>query len=132
VIESGALAGRLVLVVDDDVRNVYALTALLERHGMRVLPAVNGEEALDFVERWAGQIDVILLDIMMPDIDGYETIRRLRGRPDLERPPIIALTAKAMKGDRERCLEAGATDYIAKPIDSDRLLRMLGAWLNGS
>jgi len=122
----------LILVVDDDVRNVFALTAMLERHGMRVLPAVNGQEALDYVEQFAAEIDLILLDIMMPDIDGYETIRRLRSRPDLERPPIIALTAKAMKGDRERCLEAGATDYIAKPVDSDRLPRMLRTWLNGS
>jgi len=131
VVEPGALAGRLILVVDDDVRNVFALTAMLERHGMRVLPAVNGQEALDYVEQFAAEIDLILLDIMMPDIDGYETIRRLRSRPDLERPPIIALTAKAMKGDRERCLEAGATDYIAKPVDSEGLLRILRIWLTG-
>jgi CheY-like chemotaxis protein len=132
IIEPGGLAGRLVLVVDDDVRNVFALTAMLERHGMRVLPAENGEEALELIERWAGQIDVILLDIMMPEIDGYETVKRIRHRPGLESVPIIALTAKAMKGDRERCLEAGATDYVAKPVASDRLLHMLRTWLNRS
>jgi CheY-like chemotaxis protein len=105
---------------------------MLERHGMRVLPAENGEEALELIERWAGQIDVILLDIMMPEIDGYETVKRIRHRPGLESVPIIALTAKAMKGDRERCLEAGATDYVAKPVASDRLLHMLRTWLNRS
>jgi CheY-like chemotaxis protein len=129
---AGALAGRKVLVVDDDVRNVFALTAMLERQGMVVMPAEGGEEAARILEATAGVVDVILLDMMMPEVDGYETLRRIRQRPEFERLPIIALTAKAMKGDRERCLEAGASDYIAKPIDGAQLLAMLDRWLNGS
>ncbi|HXM57342.1 MAG TPA: response regulator, partial [Candidatus Dormibacteraeota bacterium] len=128
----GSLAGRRVLVVDDDVRNVFALTALLERHGMQVVPAEGGQEAAHLLDQEAGGIDVILLDMMMPEVDGYETLRRIRQRRDFERLPIIALTAKAMKGDRERCLEAGASDYIAKPIDPAQLVKMLDRWLNGS
>jgi HAMP domain-containing protein/signal transduction histidine kinase/DNA-binding response OmpR family regulator len=128
----GTLSGHSVLVVDDDVRNVFALTALLERHGMRVVPAESGQEAIRVLESAGEQVDVVLLDMMMPEVDGYETLRRIRGRNELDRLPIIALTAKAMKGDRERCLEAGATDYIAKPIDSSQLIAMLDRWLNGS
>jgi HAMP domain-containing protein/signal transduction histidine kinase/CheY-like chemotaxis protein len=127
-----ALAGRSVLVVDDDVRNVFALTAMLERHGMRVVPAEGGEEAERVLEEAREHVDVVLLDMMMPEVDGYETLRRIRQRPQFEKLPIIALTAKAMRGDRERCLEAGASDYIAKPIDSSHLLAMLDRWLNGS
>jgi HAMP domain-containing protein/signal transduction histidine kinase/CheY-like chemotaxis protein len=127
-----ALAGRTVLVVDDDVRNVFALTAMLERHGMRVVPAEGGQEATRFLEETAEPVDVVLLDMMMPEVDGYETLQRIRQRPQFAKLPIIALTAKAMRGDRERCLEAGASDYIAKPIDSSHLLAMLDRWLNGS
>jgi CheY-like chemotaxis protein len=127
-----ALAGRTVLVVDDDVRNVFALTAMLERHGMRVVPAEGGQEATRLLEETAEPVDVILLDMMMPEVDGYETLQRIRQRPQFAKLPIIALTAKAMRGDRERCLEAGASDYIAKPIDSSHLLAMLDRWLNGS
>jgi CheY-like chemotaxis protein len=128
---SGALAGRTVLVVDDDVRNVFALTALLERHGLNVVPAEAGHEAIEALES-ERQIDVVLLDVMMPDVDGYETMRRIRSQPRFADLPIIALTAKAMKGDRERCLEAGASDYIAKPIESTQLLAMLRAHLKVS
>jgi CheY-like chemotaxis protein len=117
-----------VLVVDDDVRNVFALTALLERHGLNVVPAEAGQEAIEILES-ERQIDVVLLDVMMPDVDGYETMRRIRSQPRFADLPIIALTAKAMKGDRERCLEAGASDYIAKPIESTHLLAMLRAHL---
>ncbi len=128
--DRGALAGRTVLVVDDDVRNVFALTALLERHGVRVIPAEGGEEAGRILEQSLGQVDAILLDMMMPEVDGYETLRRIRKRPELRKLPIIALTARAMRGDRERCLEAGASDYIAKPIDGSQLLDMLSRWLS--
>jgi signal transduction histidine kinase/CheY-like chemotaxis protein/HAMP domain-containing protein len=119
-----ALAGRMVLVVDDDVRNVFALTAMLEQHGLRVIPAEGGQQALEAL-RASEQVDLVLLDIMMPDLDGYETIRRIRRDPRFADLPIIALTAKAMKGDRERCLEAGASDYVAKPVEPPELLAIL-------
>jgi len=127
-----ALSGRTVLVVDDDVRNVFALTAMLERHGMRVVPAEGGQEATRILQESPAGVDVILLDMMMPEVDGYETLQRIRRQPEFAKLPIIALTAKAMRGDRERCLEAGASDYIAKPIDGVQLLAMLDRWLNGS
>jgi CheY-like chemotaxis protein len=120
------------MVVDDDVRNVFALTAMLERHGMRVVPAEGGEEATNLLLRAPGDVDVVLLDMMMPDVDGYETLRRIREREEFAKLPIIALTARAMKGDREKCLQAGASDYIAKPVESSQLLTMLRRWLNGS
>jgi CheY-like chemotaxis protein/HAMP domain-containing protein len=118
------LAGRRVLVVDDDVRNVYALTALLERHSVDVVAAESGDEAVTRV-RQDPSIEVVLLDVMMPDKDGYETLREMRALPQRQGLPIIAVTARAMKGDRERCLKAGATDYIAKPVDTAELLDML-------
>ena len=127
-----ALAGRTVLVVDDDVRNVFALTAMLERHGMHVVPAEGGQEATRVLEEALDRVDLVLLDMMMPEVDGYETLRRIRREPRYANLPIIALTAKAMRGDRERCLEAGASDYIAKPIDGSELLAMLDRWLKGS
>jgi CheY-like chemotaxis protein/signal transduction histidine kinase/HAMP domain-containing protein len=127
-----ALAGSTVLVVDDDVRNVFALTAMLEQHGMHVVPAESGQEAIRILEEAPEPVDAILLDMMMPEVDGYETARRIRQRSPFANLPIIALTARAMRGDRERCLEAGASDYIAKPVDSSHLLAMLDRWLNGS
>jgi CheY-like chemotaxis protein len=124
----GALAGRKILVVDDDVRNIFALTALLERHGVEVLHAETGREALQLVHE-NPSLEAILMDIMMPEMDGFETmsaIRRIAGRESL---PIIAVTAKAMKGDRERCLEAGASDYLSKPIDGQELVAVLESWI---
>jgi CheY-like chemotaxis protein len=122
------LAGKRVLVVDDDYRNLFSLTTVLEQHQMQVLQAENGKDALATLER--GQdIDVILMDIMMPEMDGYETTRIIRGSMGLKKIPILALTAKAMKGDREKCIEAGASDYITKPIDVDQLLSLLRVWL---
>ena len=124
-----ALAGKRVLVVDDDVRNIFALSSVLERHGMHVVSATTGQEAIDLMER-TPDLALALMDIMMPEMDGYETLRRIRGSPQLRRLPIIALTAKAMKGDREKCLEAGASDYIAKPVNTEQLLSLLRIWLH--
>jgi CheY-like chemotaxis protein len=122
------LAGKKVLLVDDDIRNIFALTSVLERHGMEVLSAENGKDALETLQK-AHRVDVVLMDIMLPEMDGYETTRRIREVPRFRKLPIIALTAKAMKGDREKCIEAGASDYIAKPVDPDQLLSLLRVWV---
>ncbi len=124
-----ALAGRKVLVVDDDVRNIFALGSILERHGMNVMSATTGQEGIDRIER-TPDLALVLMDIMMPEMDGYETMRRIRSAPHLRLLPMIALTAKAMKGDRERCLDAGASDYIAKPVNTEQLLSLLRIWLH--
>ena len=123
------LTGKKVLVVDDDVRNIFALTSLLERHSMEVVSADNGRSAIDLVTQDAG-IDIVLMDIMMPEMDGYETMRNIRQDPRHRIMPMIALTAKAMKGDREKCLEAGASDYIAKPVNTEQLLSLMRVWLH--
>jgi HAMP domain-containing protein/CheY-like chemotaxis protein/signal transduction histidine kinase len=123
-----ALCGRKVLVVDDDIRNVFALNSLLERHDMQVINASNGYEAIDLLEK-SEDLSLVLMDVMMPEMDGYETMRRIRNKPQFKLLPIIALTAKAMKGDREKCLEAGASDYVAKPVNSDQLLSLVRMWL---
>ena len=123
------LVGRTVLLVDDDARNIFALSSVLERRGMRVVTATTGREAIALLETTAN-VAIVLMDIMMPEMDGYETMRAMRERPALQRLPIIALTAKAMKGDREKCLEAGASDYLAKPVNTEQLLSALRMWLH--
>jgi CheY-like chemotaxis protein len=123
------LVGKAVLVVDDDVRNIFALSSVLERRGMKVLTASTGNEAIELLERTA-DLSIVLMDIMMPEMDGYQTMRRIRENPALQRLPIVALTAKAMKGDREKCFEAGASDYLAKPVNTDQLLSALRMWLH--
>jgi len=122
------LRGRQVLVVDDDIRNIFALTSVLENHDMQILSATNGRQAIEIVESTPG-LSVVLMDIMMPEMDGYETMRRIRENPRFRTLPMLALTAKAMKGDREKCLQAGASDYIAKPVNTDQLLSLLRVWL---
>ena len=114
--------------MDDDARNIFALTSLLENHDMEVISATNGRRAIELV-RGTPDLDAVLMDIMMPDMDGYETMREIRKDPRLRTLPILALTAKAMKGDREKCLDAGASDYIAKPVNTDQLLSLMRVWL---
>src|SRR5712691_4970721 len=124
-----ALVGRKVLVVDDDVRNIFALSSVLERRGMTVLTAGTGREAITMLEA-TPNLAIVLMDIMMPEMDGYETMQVIRQNPAFRRLPIVALTAKAMKGDREKCLEAGASDYLAKPVNTEQLLSALRMWLH--
>jgi hypothetical protein len=123
-----ALAGRTVLIIDDDLRNTFALASALEQYQMRVIPAENGKDGIESLTSRPG-IDVVLMDVMMPEMDGYETTRAIRALPQFRNLPIIALTAKAMKGDRALCIEAGASDYITKPVDADQLLSLLRVWL---
>ena len=122
------LAGSRVLIVDDDIRNIYSLTRVLESYDVEVLHAERGKDGILILEQTPG-IHVALIDIMMPDMDGYETMQQIRKRPELADLPLIAVTAKAMKGDRQKCLDAGASDYIAKPVDIELLLALLRVWV---
>jgi CheY-like chemotaxis protein/signal transduction histidine kinase len=123
------LVGRTVLLVDDDARNIFALSSVLERRGMRVLTATTGNEAIKLIES-NPDIAIVLMDIMMPEMDGYQTMEEIRKNARFRRLPIVALTAKAMKGDREKCLDAGASDYLAKPVNTEQLLSALRSWLH--
>jgi CheY-like chemotaxis protein len=123
------LVGRTALLVDDDPRNIFALASALERRGMNVLTATTGREAITLIEE-TPSLAIVLMDIMMPEMDGYQTIEKIRQNKAYRRLPIIALTAKAMKGDREKCLEAGASDYLAKPVNTEQLLSALRMWLH--
>jgi CheY-like chemotaxis protein len=123
------LAAKKVLIVDDDTRNVFALTAVLEEHDMAIESAYNGRDAIKILQQQE-DIDIVLMDIMMPEMDGLDTLRAIRKIPRLKSLPIIAVTAKAMKGDREKCIEAGAWDYLSKPVDTEQMLAVLRAWLH--
>jgi CheY-like chemotaxis protein len=123
------LVGQTALLVDDDARNIFALSSVLERRGMKVLTATTGNEAIEILNSESDPA-IVLMDIMMPEMDGYQTIQKIRENPAYRRLPIVALTAKAMKGDREKCLEAGASDYLAKPVNTDQLLSALRMWLH--
>ena len=125
---SEVLKERKVLVVDDDARNIFALTSLLENQEMEVVSTTNGRSAIDIIKS-TPDLSLVLMDIMMPEMDGYETMREIRKLPEFRTLPILALTAKAMKGDREKCLDAGASDYIAKPVNTDQLLSLMRVWL---
>jgi CheY-like chemotaxis protein/signal transduction histidine kinase/HAMP domain-containing protein len=126
--EEEVFAGKRILIVDDDVRNIFSLTSLLEQRGMEVQYAENGRQALEMLTG-SEDVDMVLMDVMMPEMDGYETTRAIRQRPEFKTLPIIALTAKAMKGDREKCIAAGASDYIVKPVDPEQLLSLMRVWL---
>ncbi len=122
------LNGKTVLIADDDVRNIFSLTKTLEHYQMKIVSAIDGKEALQQLEKYP-ETSIILMDMMMPEMDGYETIRQIRNMRDYAKLPIIAVTAKAMTGDREKCIKAGASDYISKPVDKDQLLSLLRVWL---
>ncbi len=122
------LRNKLVLIADDDVRNIFSLTKVLEQHKMKVIPAIDGNEAVAMLQA-NPQVNIILMDMMMPELDGYDSIRKIREIPAFRNLPIIAVTAKAMAGDREKCISAGASDYISKPVDMDQLISLLRIWL---
>ena len=122
------LQGRKVLLVDDDMRNTFALSKVLQQSGVEIVMADNGALALEKLEEEPG-IELVVMDIMMPVMDGYEAIRKIRAQRRFEKLPIIALTAKAMPEDRAKCLEAGASDYLVKPVDADKLLSLVRVWL---
>ena len=124
------LTGKNVLVVDDDVRNLFALTTVFERYNINVITAESGREAIQIINDDKQKVDMVLMDIMMPEMDGYATMQVIRQNIAFRRLPIIALTAKAMKGDREKCLEAGASEYLAKPVNTEQLLSALRMWLH--
>jgi CheY-like chemotaxis protein len=123
------LAGKKVLIVDDDIRNIFALTSVLEWHNMAILSAETGRDAIAILQA-EPDVDIVLMDIMMPEMDGMETTRAIRKMPRFQNLPIVAVTAKAMKGDREKCIEAGMWDYLSKPVDTEQMLSVLRAWLH--
>jgi tubulin-specific chaperone A len=128
VSKEDVLKEKKILVVDDDMRNVFALTSILEENGLRTVVGKNGKEGLEKLKE-NSDIDLVLMDIMMPVMDGYDAMKAIRKDKKLSKLPIIALTAKAMKGDRSKCVAAGASDYLAKPVDSAKLLSLLRVWL---
>ncbi len=127
ILKRSRLVDKSVLIVDDDIRNVFAISSILENKGMKVEVARNGYEAIEKVNK--EKVDLILMDIMMPEMDGYTAMRKIRKESKFDELPIIALTAKAMKEDREKCINAGANDYMSKPVDVDKLLSLMRVWL---
>jgi CheY-like chemotaxis protein len=125
---STVLSGKKALIVDDRISNIFALTSVLERHDMETVWAETGQAAIGLLEE-SSDVDVVLMDIMMPEMDGMDTMRAIRRISRFKDLPIVAVTAKAMKGDREKCIEAGAWDYLSKPVDSEQMLTALRAWL---
>src|SRR5262249_25198975 len=123
------LTGKKVLVVDDDARNIFALTSVLEEYQMNILSADSGQDAINILKE-NPDVDIVLMDIMMPEMDGMQTIQEIRKISRLKNLPIVAVTAKAMKGDREKCIEAGAWDYLSKPVDTEQMMSVLRAWLH--
>jgi CheY-like chemotaxis protein len=130
-VKEDILTGKNILVVDDDVRNLFALTTVFERYNINVITAESGREAINILNN-DQKIDMVLMDIMMPEMDGYETTQKIRREHKNNLLPIIAVTAKAMKGDRQKCIAAGASDYVAKPVDMDHLVSVLRVWLHRS
>ena len=126
--QTPVLAGKKALIVDDDIHNIFALTSALENHQMQVIYAENGKDGLRLLQT-TPNVDVVIMDVMMPEMDGYEAMREIRKDQRFYALPILALTAKAMKGDREKCIETGASDYVTKPIDVDSLMSLLRVWL---
>jgi CheY-like chemotaxis protein len=126
-----SVAGAKILIVDDDIRNIFTLTSVLESWDIEVLHAERGAEGIEILEKLP-DIDVALIDIMMPEMDGYETMQQIKRRPAIADIPLISVTAKAMKGDRQKCIDAGASDYISKPVDLDLLLALLRVWVSRS
>jgi len=127
-LKNDVLANKTALVVDDDVRNLFALTTAFEKYNINTITAESGKEAMTILDE-NNDIDIVLMDIMMPEMDGYETIQKIRREHKNSTLPIVAVTAKAMKGDREKCIEAGASDYITKPVKIDQLLSLMRVWL---
>ncbi len=123
------LAGRKVAVIDDDIRNIFSLTSALEEHGVELHYAESGRAGIELLQR-IPDVDAALIDIMMPGMDGYQTMQEIRTMPQFSSLPIIAVTAKAMKGDRQKCIEAGASDYVAKPVDIEQLVSVLRVWFH--
>ncbi|MGH7002291.1 MAG: response regulator, partial [Stellaceae bacterium] len=126
-IVAGTLTGKKVLIVDDDARNIFSISHLLEAEGMTVLSAAGGRAGIELINR-CPDIDIVLMDIMMPELDGYETMKLIRKDPAKKHLPVIAVTAKVLTEDRERCMKAGASDYLARPIDEMQLVRLVGIW----
>jgi CheY-like chemotaxis protein len=127
--KEAAFHSKKILLVDDDMRNLFALSKILKERGMEIIKAENGKNALEMLELHP-DIDLVLMDIMMPEMDGFEAMKRIRSSMKFKKLPVIALTAKAMKDDKQKCIDAGANDYITKPIDIERLLSLMRVWLS--